>query len=243
MPSPRDALPPLLAALRSTFGEDLRCVLFKGSAMRGDHIPYFSDLDIHAMVDGVGDTRAPDWVRALTLQRAIGPVDAEAYEVGAFQVEFTPGERYPADWPVPYPRTYEVVDGAAPFGPPSAEAHLAQAREQLDRVERDRDDLVRGVVDRNDRALGRPVRLLGTFLGGRLRAAAALLTGDPERAYTSTRAPLVHVVGEAVGNERELLLFYALAKDWREVREQPEQLRAMFATGIAAFEMFAGWRP
>lgn len=243
MPSPRDALPPLVSALQMTFGDDLRCVLFKGSAMRGDHIPYFSDLDVHAMVDGVGDGHAPDWVRALAFQRAIGPVDAEAYEVGAFQVEFTPGDRYPAEWPVPYPRTYEVVHGTAPLGPPSDEAHLAQAREHLDNVERERDDLVRGVVDRSDRALVRPVRLLGTFLSGRLRSAATLLTGDPERAYTSPRAPLVHVVGEAVGNEREMLLFYALAQDWREVRQQPEQLRAMFATGIAAFEQLGEWRP
>jgi len=243
VPSPREALPPLVAALRTTFGDDLRCVLFKGSAMKGDHIPYFSDLDIHAMVDGVGDTHAPDWVRALAFQRAIGPVDAEAYEVGAFQVEFTPGDRYPADWPVPYPRTYEVLDGSAPFGLPSAEAHLQQARAQLDNVERERDDLIRGVVDRSDRALVRPVRLVGTFLTGRLRSAATLLTGDPERVYTSSRAPLVHIVGEAVGNEREMLLFYALAQDWREVRQQPEQLRAMFATGIAAYEQFAGWSP
>jgi hypothetical protein len=243
VPSPRDALPPLVTALRETFGDDLRCVLFKGSAKRGDHIPYFSDLDVHAMIDGVGDAHAPDWVRALAFQRAIGPVDAEAYEVGAFQVEFTPGDRYPGDWPVPYPDTYEVIDGHAPFGAPSAEVHLRQAREQLANVERERDDLVRQVVDRSDRTLVRPVRLLGTFLSGRLRSAATVLTGDPERVYASARAPLVHVVGEAVGNEREMLVFYALAQDWREVRQQPEQLRAMFATGIAAFEMFADWRP
>ena len=40
--------------------------------MRGDEIPYFSDLDVHAMVDGLTG-HAPDWVRAIAFQRAIGP--------------------------------------------------------------------------------------------------------------------------------------------------------------------------
>jgi hypothetical protein len=241
VPSPRDALPLLVGALRETFAADLRCVLFKGSALREDHIPYFSDLDVHAMVAGVGPGRAPDWVRAMVFQRAIGRIDPEMFGVGAFQVEFAPPEGYPPGWPVPYASTYEVLFGGAPFGEPSAEAHLEQARDLIARAAADRDELVRGFADRADGALSRPLRLLGTFLTGRLRAAAALLTGDPERAYVSRREPLVRVVGEALGNERELILFYALAGDWREVRAYPEQLRAMFATGMAAFEAFADW--
>lgn len=241
MPSGRDALPIIVGALRETFADDLRCVLFKGSAVHEDHIPYFSDLDVHAMVAGVGPGRAPDWVRAMVFQRAIGRIDPEAYGVGAFQVEFVPAGGYPPGWPVPYPSTYEVLFGGAPFGEPSAEAHLEQARDLMARAAADRDELVRGFTDRPDAALPRPVRLLGTLLTGRLRAAAALLSGDPERAYVSRREPLLRVVGEALGNERELILFYALASDWREVRVYPEQLRAMFATGMAAFEGFAEW--
>ena len=230
-------------ALRQTFADELRCVLFKGSAHRGDHIPYFSDLDVHALVSGIGDGRAPDWVRALVFQRALGRLDPEGYEVGAFQLEFLPAEGHPPEWPVPYPGEYEVLHGEAPFGPPSADAHLAHAREHLRRASRDRDVVLRIFVDQPDGSLPRPVRLLATFLTSRVRAAAAILSGDPERAYTSHRSPLLHVVGEELGNERELLIFDALAHDWREVRTHPEQLRAMFAAGMAAYEAFIEFTP
>ncbi|HET8568935.1 MAG TPA: hypothetical protein VFM93_08120 [Candidatus Limnocylindria bacterium] len=240
MPAPRDALPQLVGALRDVFGRDLRCALLKGSVLHGDEIPYWSDLDVHAFVDGA-DRGAPDWPRAVAFQRAIGRHDPEAYGVSQFQVSFVPGGGYPKEWPVPYPASYEVLFGEVPasFASPSVEEHLDRASTDLARTAADRDSLVRSFVDKPDRSVARYVRLLGTYLAGKTFSAAVLLSGDPERVHASRRAALIHVVGEALGNERELVIFDALAREWREVREKPEQARAMFAAGMSALDAFA----
>lgn len=238
MARPRDALAHIVGALRDSFEGDLTCVALKGSVLRDDHIPFWSDLDVHAFVRGTGDSLAPDWPRAIAFQRAIGKLDPAAYEVGYFQVTFVPHDRYPAAWPAPFPSSQEVLFGEPPRAEPSAAEHLDRARERLAGARAALAAIVRNIVDRTDAGLARPVRVLGTELAGQIVSAACLLSGDPERVVRSRRAPLVHVVGEALGNERELIVFYELAREWREVRAHPEQLRAMAAAGLAALERF-----
>ncbi|MGH2450778.1 MAG: hypothetical protein ACRDGE_05830 [Candidatus Limnocylindria bacterium] len=244
MPGPRDALPRIVQALGEVFADDLRCVLLKGSVLRGDHIPYFSDLDVHALVEGVGASRAPDWPRGLAFQRLIGGLDPEHFGVGAFQIELlAPG--YHREWPTPLPGTYEVLFGEAPrsFAAADPAEHLAAAPTSLARLAAVRDSLVAGLLDKPDRALPPRVRLLGTHLKGALLSAACLLTADPVRAHGSTRHALVMLVGDALGVERELAVFYELASTWRETRTRGEDLRAMWAMGMTTLDALASWVP
>lgn len=238
MPELRTAIPTIVAALRDTFQDALTCAILKGSVYKGDFIPHFSDLDIHAFVRGIGRHRTPTWAQSVAFQRRIGPLDPEAYTVNAFQVSFVDAEIYPEEWVPPWPGTYEVLTGAAPssFARVDPAAYIHHARHNLSLLPGWAASLSRSFVDKPDRAVPRIVRLLGTYLKGALYDVGIIHTHDPGFVLTSPLTALVSLIAGAIDRGEALQRFYAQAARWGEVRTHPEELREMFAAGMRALD-------
>jgi hypothetical protein len=118
-PARRDALcARVIEAAIVAFGRQLRCGILKGSALKGDFIPHYSDFGVHLFVDpaAMQAVDVPRLDRALAFQAAFGQVDPRAYAVNACQVSFIAGGRYPDGWVKPIPGTYQVVYGEPPPG-------------------------------------------------------------------------------------------------------------------------------
>jgi hypothetical protein len=195
---PREAAAVIAEALRQVFGQHLQAVLLKGSVLKGDVLPFFSDLDVHALVRGIGPGRAPPWSQAVAFQTHVGPLDPEAYGLSAFQVTFLDADRPDEPWVPPWPGTYEVLAGSMPApGAVDATPYLQQAEAGLRALPRWAASVVRSFVDKPDRALPRHVRLAGAYLKGALYDAAIVLTRDPGPVLTARLPELVALVGPA----------------------------------------------
>ncbi len=159
----------VLGAMRAAFGDHLRGAILKGSALKGDFIPYYSDFDVHAFVDTAAMQTAtvPAVERALAFQAAIGAVEPRDYGVNALQIFFIAWDRFPADWVKPLPGTYTLIAGELPAGftdidPAdylvSAESFFASLLSGW------YGSLVSSLLDKPNAALPRLARLAGTYL-------------------------------------------------------------------------------
>lgn len=243
MPHPRDAVPAVVAALREVFDADLRCAILKGSVLKGDWIPYFSDLDVHAFADGVGEDRSVHWSTAVALQERIGRIDPEPYLIHDVQLMLFGPAGYGPDMVPPPPGTYEVLYGAIPesFHRPQVVETLAVARANLARLPEHVATMNRGFWDKPDPSAGRFARLAGVYLKGALYDAGKLITNEPAWVLSLPRDELIALVGPVVGNEREVRAYYDRALEWHEVRERPERLREMYGLAMAALEAIVAW--
>jgi len=239
---PREAAGVIAEALRQVFGQHLQAALLKGSVVKGDLLPFFSDLDVHALVRGIGPERAPPWAQAVAFQRHVGPLDPEAYGLSAFQVTFLDADRPDEPWAPPWPGTYEVLVGSMPAaGAVDAAPYLQRAEAGLRALPRWAASVVRSFVDKPDRALPRHVRLAGAYLKGALYDAGIVLTGDPGQVLTARLPHLVALVGPATQTADVLEAFYTGARSWLEVRADPAALRAMFGWAMTALEGITAW--
>ncbi|MDQ7828288.1 MAG: hypothetical protein QN122_01790 [Armatimonadota bacterium] len=239
---PREAAAIIAEALRQVFGQHLQAALLKGSVVKGDVLPFFSDLDVHALIQGIGPERAPPWSQAVAFQTHIGALDPEAYGLSAFQVTFLDAERSHEYWAPPWPGTYEVLVGSMPApGPVDAAPYVQRADADLRALPEWAASVVCSFVDKPDRALPRLVRLAGAYLKGALYDVGIVLTRDPGPVLTARLPELVALVGPATQTTEVLEAFYARARSWLEVRANPTALRAMFGWAMTALEGITAW--
>lgn len=241
----RAALASIVQACRVAFGPHLRCVMVKGSAIKGDFLPLYSDLDVHAFVDPsvlVAD-RSPKLEHALRFQEAIGELEPRDAGVSAFQVYFLRADRMIEEWSPPVPGSYEVVHG----DPPSWLArwrefdYVGKAKRTLARIPDDRRTLTDRVLDKPNRSLATFVRLAGMFLKGAAYDAATVASNDPQRALTM-RTPELLTYLESV--DRSLVAvrrFFDSVADWRRVESNPAYARGAFRQAIEALEAIERW--
>lgn len=243
MPHPRDAVPAAVDALREVFGDDLRCAILKGSVLKGDWIPYFSDLDVHAFVEGVREDRSVHWTKAVALQERIGTIDPDEHQIDSVQLILFPPEGYTPDMTPPPPGTYELLWGEVPatFAPPQVVEHVATSRANLARLPGYLAAMSRSFWDKPDRSVARYARLAGTYLKGALYDVGQIVTEEPAWVLAHRLDDLVALVGPAVGNEPELRAYYGLARRWREVRERPADCREMYALAMRALDAVIAW--
>lgn len=237
-----DAVAHILPALKTVFSPHLRAAIVKGSAIRGDFIPFYSDLDIHAFLDRAGllDDRSPRPDLALAFRDTIGSLDPEAYGFGSFQITFLPTV-YPSDWSPSAPGTYQVLlgDPQPIFGPSPPARYMSSSRTRLDDVAPERASLVRSIVDKPDRVLGRHARLVGVYLKGQVYNAAVVITGDPLRVWQSRLDAVIPLL-EPVGSPA-IRAFFSGVRSWTERRGEPQYHRALIHDGLQAMGDLAAW--
>jgi hypothetical protein len=228
-------------------GERLRAMIVKGSAIKGDFIPHFSDFDVHLFA-GEEAMRAPLTPLpeiALAFQEHFSMIDVPSYQVSQIQVMFIAASNPPEDWIPALPGTFRLVHGELPETLPVVTPELIRekAREGLAAIPGWIDTLVARMPDKPDDKLEDTVRLTGTILKAALYEAAIVLGTEPEQTWLARLAEVLDVVEPALMPARSATRYYARAWRWAEVRHDGPQLRAMFCDGITALEALAGVHP
>ena len=235
----------LLAALQACFPDDLRGVLLKGSTIKGDFVPGYSDLDLHVFLrpEAMIAPRAPHPVAAMRFQAAIGGLDPREFGCNSFQVIFLDWSRYPEDWARPVPGSYQVLLGELPpgFTEVSAENYRRHARAGLARLDRAIAQLIERAVDKPDRNLPPILRLAGIELKGAVYSAATLITPDPLSVWRQPLWQVLDLLKPQLDFQPALAAcFYGLA-DWQHLRHQPERVRRTFIEILEALAALRDW--
>jgi len=240
----------LLEALRAALGAGAtRAVLLKGSALKGDFFPGWSDFDLHVVVEtgrvAMLGGRMPDLEPALALQAALGAIRPQDFGVSQIQLFLLDPGRYPPEWTPPVPGTFAVVQGALPpeFPLPDAGRVAAAARAFLSTLPGEADGFLARVCDKPDAALPGTVRAFGSLVKPAVHHAAVLLGGEPLAAWRGRLRDLLALVEPALRLEGALTGFYAEVGAWDEVRRDPARLRSLFRTGHGALHALAARAP
>ena len=230
----------MLDIAESVFGSSMTGMIVKGSAIKGDFIPYFSDFDVHLFADDrvMRGPLVPDISVAIPFQERFSAIDVDAWQVSQIQVMMIAVDRPPQGWIPPLPGSYRVLAGSIP----AAYQHvdLAQLRTQaannLHGYSRWVETLLGRIVDKPDHQLADSVRLAGTIMKAALYEAAIVLGDDPVSVWNSSLQEVQQVVEPRVFNDRHASRYYQRAWEWREVRTDGALLRPMLADALSTLD-------
>lgn len=230
----------VIEAAKTAFGDGLVGAIGKGSAFKGDFIPYYSDFDVHLFVDPdqveMLDARTPALEHALRFQEALGSIEPETYRVSSIQAFVVDAYNYPADWTPPLPGTYSVVYGQAPaWKVPSHDDLYKAAQTFFPRMRQQVPNLIGRFLDKPNSGLAPYVRLVGTCLKPAVYYGATLRGRDPVTVWTEPVGTLLPLLEDEEA-EAAFGHFFTLARDWASVRQDPERLRTMLREALAGFE-------
>ncbi len=235
----------LVAACRTVFGDHLKCVVVKGSLVKGDFIPGYSDLDLHAFVDPemLMSDRTPKLEYALRFQEAIGKLEPRQLDASQFQIYFLRADRTMEDWTPPVPGSYVVVYGTPPPAVLDWEGYdyVGRAKRGLAQIRADRRNLIDRALDKPDRVFSAFVRLGGTFVKGHAYSAAVVASGDPRRALTMRTAELLVYLEQVDSSLSAVRRFFDAVAEWRTIEREPDAARDAFRRSMEALEALERW--
>ena len=129
----------VLETLKKVFTKSLSAVAVKGSVVRGDFIPYFSDLDIHVFANEkalmLGQAPRPE--AAMALQEVIGELDLEAFQLSSIQLTFNNADGRPRTWSPSPPEVSRVLYGSLPPYDLSSDNWQDDALSMLEELEKE----------------------------------------------------------------------------------------------------------
>lgn len=244
-PELRESLSAVVRACRNVFGAHLQCVIVKGSAVKGDFLRGYSDLDVHAFVDPevLMSDRAPKLEYAMRFQEAIGTLEPRDAGASQFQVYVLPADRPLEDWAPAVPGSYEVVYG----GMPAALANWqdfdyeGRAKRGLVRIPGDVRMLIERTLDKPNRSLPTYVRLAGSFVKGHAYSAAILASGDARRALKMRTSELFRLLEGADPSLNAVRRFFVFAEAWDRVEQDPAYAREAYRAAIEALGAIQHW--
>jgi len=235
----------VLETLKKVFTKNLSAVAVKGSVVRGDFIPYFSDLDIHVFANEkalmLGQAPRPE--AAMALQEAIGELDLEAFQLSSIQLTFNNADRRPRTWSPSPPEVSRVLYGSLPPYDLSSDNWQDNALSVLEELEREMTYELRSVPDKDDDGLARIVRRQGVFLKGGAYSLAGLIMKDVRKAQLLPYWELDDYLFSQTNGRVDLRPFHEYARDWKTVRNNPPQLRTFFVIGTTQLKELAAFRP
>jgi len=238
----------VVSACKAVFGPDPICVSLKGSAVKGDFIPGYSDLDFHIFLrpDVMDGENVPKAEHAVRFQRVFGHINPEDFDVSQFQIYFINSENYPKDWAPPVQGTYKVLWGSLPetAKEPEEPAYIRFAEQHLSlpNIEYSRRSIVGRFVDKPDSRIASIVRLLGATLKNYMYSVSVLITRDPKIAFGLKLDKMTDIVEEGIGSAGHFRGFYEHISDWQRIRKDPECARQVLKEGIQALDEIARWR-
>lgn len=237
-----DALSRIVPVLQQTFGDGLRAAVVTGSVVRGDFVPFYSDLDVHVFLEPrmLLDEHAPLPHLALAFRDRIGDLTPDDYGFAGFQITFVP-VAFRSDWAPMLPVHYRTLvgDPVPIFGAITAERFLAHARRRLDQLPSEVATLVRTIVDKTDVTLPRHSRLIGAYLKGQIYNAAVVISNDPLRVWQTGLAEVVGVAGDSIS--LEIPRFFSEVKLWPERRAESDYQRQLVRVGLSSMLGLQRW--
>lgn len=232
----------VLDAATHVLGDGLLAAVGKGSAYKGDFVPYYSDFDIHLFVDSTRvpmiDGRTPALRPAVAFQAAMGAIDPESYGVNSIQVFWVDGRNYPEDWTPPLPGTYWLIYGELPdeLRLPSEESMRQKAIQFFPWARKQARALIGRFLDKPNHAIAPLVRLLGTHLKPAAYQGAILLGANPYDVWCKPLAEVVAQVERTWLPQQGVTRFFREVWEWERVRHDPPRLRTLFKLGVETTE-------
>jgi len=241
----KPALDLIVRSLQEVLGEHLIAVLLKGSLVKGDFIPRYSDVDIHVLVDHevMEGPRSLRLKEALRIQEKLGVIRPQDYDVWQFQIFFLSPEYYPYDWSPPIPGTYILLYGKVPEDLREREEEFYHKIDlSLHRISGYISYLLERFTDKPNGKLAEIVRLTGAILKATLYNAASLLEEKPFAVWHMPVWEVLSKWGEELCPEGHLSNFFnGVRKEWRRVIEDPDFARFLFAKGIKSLRSLERW--
>jgi len=235
----------VVSASETVFGENLECIILKGSAVKGDFIQGYSDFDFNVFLKPVAmeSERVPKVKEAIRFQKAFGAVNPEDFGASQFQIYFISSEKYPPDWVPPVEGTYRVFWGSLPSSARELKdsVYLSYAKQDLKRVEQDKQSIVSRFVDKPNRGVPPVVRLLGATMKGHMHSVSTLLTSKPKVVHGSRLDELILFVEDGIGSKGHFTKFFECISDWTRLKRNYEYARRAFREGIRALDEIARW--
>ena len=235
----------IVSACKKSFSSNLECVILKGSAVKGDFIPYYSDFDFHVFLNPkvMQSERIPKIDYALKFQKAFGHVKPEDYGVSQFQIYFIDSQHYPADWVPSAEGTFEVIWGRMPLAVMKVDnqVYVQQAHENLKTVRDTRKNLIGRFVDKPDAGIPTLVRLLGTFLKGYMYSVLILLSENPKDGLRLRLDEMIAQVEKGIGSKGHLTAFFNQVSDWATIQQNSDKARTAFKEGMKSLDEIVHW--
>ncbi|MFB0522864.1 MAG: hypothetical protein ACETV1_03775 [Candidatus Bathyarchaeia archaeon] len=238
----------VVSACKAVFGSSLVCVTLKGSAVKGDFIRGYSDLDFHVFLkpEVMDGENVPKAQHAVQFQRAFGHVNPEDFEVSQFQICFINSEKYPEDWAPPVKGTYRILWGSLPETAEELDdgeyIRFAERHLSLSSIDYSRRSNVARFVDKPNTRIAYNVRLVGATLKNYMYSISILLTKEPKAAFRLGLDKMIVLVEEGIESKGHFRNFFENVSDWRKIGQHPEYARETFNEGIQALDEIASWR-
>lgn len=235
----------IIAAGRKAFGDHFRGAILKGSAYKGDFIPYFSDYDIHTFIDdaAMAGPRLPIVEHALAFQEAFGDVNPHDYQVNQCQIYFIAWNRYPRDWVKPLPGTYTVIYGDLPpgfndFTEIERELYIRKSHEDIRVYARHCEGLIDRMVDKPNTGLPPLARLAGTFLKPMSYMVATVAGHDPEYVWKLPLADVLAIAEPLACPDGLISEYFAQVQPWTP---EPDRARRLIRLAYDAAHQIYDW--
>lgn len=234
----------VLRRIIDVFGDAVLGVIIEGSAVTGDFIPHWSDLDVHAYIHPshmVGPLRAaPQYLDAYF--QAIAEIDPKPYGVFFIQTFFVNADN--PGWAAPTEGTYDLLYGELPDGlsPKTGEYLQERANEFLTRMRKDPYGLTKVAIDSADPKLSGYVRFLGTQIKSAAYSAATLDSLDPMETWERSLGETVQLIQDKWCPSGDLLRFFQNVWRWDEVCRDGARLAAMYSWGLSALSALCSER-
>jgi hypothetical protein len=233
------------SACKTAFKDDLVCITLKGSIIKGDFIPRYSDFDFHIFLkpEAMDGEKVPKVDGAIKFQKAFGEVNPEDFSVSQFQIYFINSMKYPSDWLPPVKGTYQIIWGKLPSsaGEMDNVKYIQQAKHFLTSIESDRKKIVERFVDKTNTQIPQIVRLLGAVLKSYMYSVAILLTLKPRKVLQTKLDKLIQIVEEGIDSKGHFSKYYHYASNWHRLLENLEQMREAFREGTKALDEIIYW--
>jgi hypothetical protein len=233
----------MLGIAREVFGDTLTAMIVKGSAIKGDFIPDFSDFDLHVFASNsvMRGPLVPDATIAIPFQDRFSRIDVSRYRVSQIQVMMISAQNHPPDWIPPLPGTFRLIHGELPDSLPEVTDDLLRmhAASGLRSYTRWVDTLLARIVDKPDDQLADSVRLAGTIMKAGLYEAAIVLGTDPRQAWYLPLRQILDIVEPALFPERIASRYFGRAVQWASVREHGPELRTMLADSLTVLDVLS----
>lgn len=240
-----DAVSLVVTACKTAFTTNLVCVTLKGSIIKGDFIPGYSDFDFHVFLkpDAMDGEKVPKVDGAIRFQKAFGNVNPEEFGVSQFQIYFINSQHYPSHWSPPLKGTYQVLYGKVPFTVREGDdsAYLRFAKQNLTTIEYGRRKIVERFVDKPNKQIPRIVRLLGASLKSYMYSVAMLLTLNPRKILRTKLDKLIQIVEDGIDSKGHFSKYYNYASNWNLVLQDLDQMRDAFREGTKALDEIINW--
>lgn len=229
------------AIAQEVFADAMTGMIAKGSAIKGDFIPDYSDFDVHifARDEVMRAPLVPHASIAIPFQERFSAIDIGRYRVSQIQVMVISASEHPPDWVPAMPGAYRLISGSLPDGLPEITDDLLRqhARDGLVRWSGWVDTVLARIIDKSDGQLADNVRLTGTIMKAALYEAAIVLGDTPTHTW---RRPLTDVLAMVEPDrlpDRQATRFFEHAWRWADVRQDGSVLRTMLADGISVLEV------